>query len=473
MEKRGWEYQYQNKIFSGVEILPILNHFMKSQRSYEKFIFESFDFNEETREICLKYSFDETEKFEEKFILPEGKLNLANKEVLNSALFALHLACGVSYFKAYVPQNIEVRSGELSEEQSQFWNKLYGIGLGQFYYENKIDFRKLVNFPCIKKEFTPKEISLPNRSLLSIGGGKDSLVSLKLLEDNGFDFDNFTLGENEIFKSIDKISKYKRLVVKRIIDKNLVALSKSGKVYNGHVPVSSIIAFIEVIVCILYGYKNIIVSNESSSNEGNVSYLGMNINHQYSKSFEFEKDFDFYIKNYISKEINYFSLLRPLTELAITKNFASIATEYFSVFSSCNNNFKIQRDGTKSLWCCTCPKCAFVFLMLSAFLPKTKLIEIFGENLYEKQSLLPLFEELWGTKGSKPFECVGTSKEALAATLLASRSKEYSHSFVMDYFESKIVSTIEDADRLIEKEIGSRSEHNIPEEFYGKIKEIQ
>jgi len=59
--------------------------------------------------------------------------------------------------------------------------------------------------------------------------------------------------------------------------------------------------------------------------------------------------------------------------------------EFFSDFSSCNNNFKITPpsippltgEGSSLLWCNKCEKCTFVFLILSNFLSIKELKHIF------------------------------------------------------------------------------------------------
>jgi hypothetical protein len=61
--------------------------------------------------------------------------------------------------------------------------------------------------------------------------------------------------------------------------------------------------------------KYIVLSNEGSANEPTV--IGTNINHQYSKTYEFECDFYQYTKKYFNIDIKYFSLLRPIKEIQI------------------------------------------------------------------------------------------------------------------------------------------------------------
>ena len=117
----------------------------------------------------------------------------------------------------------------------------------------------------------------------------------------------------------------------------------------------------------------------------------------------------------MSKKFQYFSLLRGMYEYKIASIFAQ-KKEFFSLFSSCNTNFKILEKNKKSqLWCNQCPKCVFVFLILSNFLEIEEMIRIFGENLFERRDLESVFAELIGEQKHKPFECVGTLEESFLA----------------------------------------------------------
>jgi len=154
----------------------------------------------------------------------------------------------------------------------------------------------------------------------------------------------------------------------------------------------------------LTGKKYIALSNENSANEATV--IGTKINHQYSKTYEFECDFNNYTKNYFGCDIKYFSFLRPLSELQIAMLFSQYK-KYHNIFKSCN----VGSKQVPWVWCCDCAKCLFVYIILSPFLYKEELVNIFGEDLYEKESLKEIFKELIGDAKTKPFECVGTTKE--------------------------------------------------------------
>ncbi len=62
-------------------------------------------------------------------------------------------------------------------------------------------------------------------------------------------------------------------------------------------------------------------------------------------------------------------------------------------------------------WCGKCPKCLFVYTILSPYLYKDELVDIFGKDLFEDKELLKTFIELTGNGKTKPFECVGTFEE--------------------------------------------------------------
>eukprot|EP00392_Amoebophrya_sp_AT5.2_P016144 g16387.t1 len=94
-----------------------------------------------------------------------------------------------------------------------------------------------------------------------------------------------------------------------------------------------------------------------------------------------------------------------------------ILQQFHGLFISCNEPLDYTR------WCSKCEKCAFVFLLMSAFLSPPAVWAVFGDDLFQKTDMLPVFLQLVGAgeKKEKPFECVGTFAEAKAAAELACR----------------------------------------------------
>ena len=201
---------------------------------------------------------------------------------------------------------------------------------------------------------------------------------------------------------------------RRYLDRTIVELNKQGFL-NGHTPLSALIAFAASMSAYICGKKYVVLSNESSANE--VSVAGSDVNHQYSKSFEFENDFAEYLDQFIPCGVKYFSLLRPLSEIQIAAIFARLK-EYHPVFRSCNAGNAGTRFDT---WCLECSKCLFVTMILSPFLTDDELKDIFRINLLNSKSekMKLYFEQLIGMHESKPFECVGSVDEINFAMCLA------------------------------------------------------
>lgn len=416
--------------------------------SYTKiFTFEGYKADIKGGQASFNYSIrDQSQKisFTEKITFPPVQNSDIPKSLLNNLMQNLMLILGVSYWKLYASHKIIIESNFLNKEQAHFWNTVYTKGLGEFFYKNKIDFRGLIQFPSVKQN-SEKTISFQrkNRILLGLGGGKDSIVTAELFKAKNKDFDLFIVGASEIQEEVASVIGKKPIIMKRELDSKLFELSKTKGIYNGHIPISAIYAFLGIMAGAFYDYQHFVVGNEKSANYGNVEYLGQTINHQWSKSEEFENLFSEYIKKFMTPNISYSSLLRGMNELEVTKEFVKYP-KYFKVFSSCNTNFKIlrgvyperSRRAQRLPWCGKCPKCLFVFICLAAFLPKKEVLDIFGKNFFEDESLLTFFEELIGIRNFKPFECVGTPDEVKETVNKIFEKGEFNHTILMKYFKT-------------------------------------
>jgi hypothetical protein len=203
------------------------------------------------------------------------------------------------------------------------------------------------------------------------------------------------------------------LVVRRHLDPRLAELNRRGA-WNGHVPISACIAVVSMLVAHLGDFSDVIVANERTADEGNLTWNGLTVNHQWSKSFAFERALHDWWGRQVSGGPRYFSVLRPLTELTIAGAFAT-HPEYFDHFTSCNANFRQRPAAPPARWCGRCPKCVFAYLMLAAYLDDRDLLRVFGSSFLDGESGVRMLERLTGVCGFKPFECVGTAGESRAA----------------------------------------------------------
>ena len=413
------------------------------------------------------YEFTETLSFNP---LDKNRNIGVDDQTLTAIFDSLHILLGISYWKLVCPKDIRLSSQQLTQKQAQFWNTVYTKGLGEFYYRNSIDFRDLVQFP-----FTEKTTSIPgsktfsNRSLVLLGSGKDSIVSSELLKKSHKDFTLFSLNAKNIHKETAGLIGKPFIDAKRVLDSKLLELNKEPGFYNGHVPITAITSFAGLFMAYMYDFRYIIMSNEETANYGNVEYHGSIINHQWSKTLEFETLFRDYVREHISGDLVYFSLLRPFTEAAIMKQFIK-HSQYFDQFTSCNKNFTLSEAGPPVRWCGVCPKCAFVFLLLAGFLPKEKVISILHKNLFADKKLIPTYKELLGIEGIKPFECVGTPEEVLFTFSRILANSEYNDDVVVKELSPQILSLAEDKKVSPEKIFGFSEKNCIPPEFTEVVK---
>lgn len=407
--------------------------FEELRKKHPEFIYHGFEIKEDDQDLKVYFDFEISPglKFRPEIVL----LNIPQKinpQVINNLVFNLGMVELLSYWKATCSPKVIVKTGFLDEDQIKFWKKLLIKGMGEFFFNNqakfvssgnKIDFTRegLVEFVIMgTSDSSGPEVHqndrLSDRDLVLVGGGKDSAVTLEEVSKKGGEFNCLLLNPTDAALKITEISGCKNpIIAKRKIDPKLIELNTLGYL-NGHTPFSAYLAFLGALVGVIYDYKNIIVSNESSSSEGNVIWMGQEINHQYSKTEEFEKDFKEYSQKYLAP-INFYSYLREFNELQISEKFSKIE-KYHLVFRSCNKGAKL------GLWCGECPKCLSTYLTLFPYLgPKTT--EIFGKDLLNDEKLIPLLKGLLRENDVvKPFECVATVDEIKTAIKLSKQKAQ-------------------------------------------------
>ncbi len=408
--------------------------YLNFKKQYPNFIYNSYKYEMKENSIFIEYNFEieNLKKFN-----PTWTIDIKNKNEkidltkLEQLVFSLGMVELVSYWKITCSPNISIPCMHLNEEQINWWQKLYKKGLGEFLYLNNIkaesDFMNITSgnktLPLNKLE----KISEKN-VLIPIGGGKDSIVTLELLKDN---FNTYPYIINQRGATTNTVKKAfledKLINAKRTLDQNMIELNKQGFL-NGHTPFSALVAFSSVIAAYLNNLGYVCLSNEASANESTVK--NSDVNHQYSKSFEFELDFNEYHENNINTPVKYFSFLRPLSEMQIAKAVAQFP-QYHDIFRSCNKGSK------EDIWCGDCPKCLFVYIMLAPYLSTEEMKKIFGANLLDEEKLMLDFQKLTGILDEKPFECVGERdevKSSLNLTLQKYKQENKELPLMLKYF---------------------------------------
>lgn len=442
--------------------------FRQYRNQYSEFYYNSYSITEDSEKIYLDYEFEipKLTKFNSRIYILKKKLSFKsiNSADVRNMVFNIGLIELISYWKCTCSPNIVVKCGYLNDEQIGWWKKLYFYGLGELFYVNNIktNINDFVNIKCTGSSLSLDYDKLDENFsgyIVPIGGGKDSVVTLETLNIDKIKDYCLIINPKDVTLKCAKIAGFNDnniIEIYRKIDKNLLDLNNRGYI-NGHTPFSAMLAFISYLVAHLLSKKYIALSNEGSANESNV--VGEKVNHQYSKSFEFECDFMMYADKYLKSPVKYFSFLRPLNELQIAKIF-SRCEQYHEVFNSCN----VGSKGAEWTWCCNCAKCLFAYIMLSPYLYRDKLVKIFKTDMYNNKELLNTFIELTGNGSNKPFDCVGTYEEvnfAISKTIENIVDKN-DLPYLLNYYQNnfKLVDTSNDITLMYDKNNNLNVEQN-------------
>ncbi|WP_431635982.1 UDP-N-acetyl-alpha-D-muramoyl-L-alanyl-L-glutamate epimerase [Dyella sp. KULCS107] len=410
----------------------------------------------------LAYAFDDGEPLVERIRFPAAPaLPPARQDAFDAALKLLHLVAGVSYYKAGVPPQIEVAEGPLDDATADLLDALYLHGLAEFAYRNGLDLRGRIHFPRGGNAMpAAPALGLPKRTLVPIGGGKDSLVAVEAIKSIGGDATAVWVGNSPLIAACAERTGLPTLNIQRELAPGLFELNRLGAL-NGHIPVTAVNSAILAVAAILYGHDSITFANERSASAATLEYEGQQVNHQWSKGYAFETLLSDWLHSHVAADLDYCSLLRPYSELAITRAFAKL-TPYFDSFSSCNRNFRILGPKPADRWCGQCPKCHFVFLALAPFLPKPRLLTIFGSNLLDDESQAAGFDALLEYQDHKPFECVGEGAEARAAMYALSQRPEWAEDALVARFRSEILPQLDASQLALEPWLVPSGEHRVP-----------
>lgn len=372
--------------------------------------------------------------------LQEDTLKL--QALLNQALFLSFILIGTSYFKAHPTPHIQL-DFPLDAFQANFFTTVYTHGLSQFIYENKLPLSLLPNFKSTKNPPRITPLTYDGEGILSLqSGGKDSLLTAKLLQNRQKPYFAWYLSGNKTYPAILKHlpGNPPLLLAQRHLDlKNL----KKASGFSGHIPITYINQSLALIQALISGQNIILTSIGQEGDEPHTYLENLPINHQWSKTYFAEQLFQTYVKRYLSPDIHIGSPLRSLTEYQIAKLFTKHCwAEYKTQFSSCNlANYRqktplhIQTNSNLSKkltsidlsWCGQCPKCANTYLLFAPHLPAKELRSIFNhQDLFENPTLQDTFKGLLGLDHhQKPFECIAEIDELRLA--YHNKSKDYSN----------------------------------------------
>jgi hypothetical protein len=423
-------------------------------------------FDPQSRTITLTYRLGDDHRFTETvtFETPpraEAPIDLAGVE---RALVHLHIAAGTSYYKAAAPPVVVVEHTGLTPEERVFHHHLYDDGLREFAVANGLPVPRVVELRAEGPGLSPPPAAPPSSGrgsgrrgglVVPIGGGKDSMVlieSVKHLRPR-----LLAVNPHPLVVELAAQTGLELLVVRRRLSPQLGALNGAGAL-NGHVPITAIVSLIAVVGSFIYDYDTIAMAVERSASEETVMVNGVPVNHQYSKSLEFEISIRALIAGSVDSTLTYGSALRPYSELAIARAFARM-DRYHATFCSCNTVYRLDA-GSGDRWCGQCPKCRFVGLMLAPFLEPEAVTAIIGRDLFDDPDQVPGFAALM-SDADKPFECVGERRESAAAFRILSRQPRWKDKPVVAALSGPARTMVSDAD--VQDLLTDRPGHSFPD----------
>ncbi len=428
--------------------------------------------------VELVYAFDDGPELVERITFPDPpELPSGRIAAFDAALRWLHLAAGVSYYKAGTPAHITVDDGQVDAATADLLELLYRHGLAEFAYRNGLDLDARIHFPRRAADAPGQgepapALGLPQRTLVPIGGGKDSLVVIEALRRSGVRGTVTWVGHSPLVAACAGRTGMDTLNIRRELSPILFEYNRMGA-HNGHIPVTAVNSAILAVSAILYGHDTIAFANERSASAATLEYNGRAVNHQWSKGLAFERAFAAYLHTHVAADLDYCSLLRPFATLAVTAAFARLGDAYLDVFSSCNRNFRMLGPKPTDRWCGQCPKCHFVFLALAPFMPKPKLLGIFGHNLLDDETLANGFDALMEYRDHKPFECVGEGAEARAAMATLAQRPEWAEDALVARFRHEILPHLEGQDLTLEPWLVPSDDHQVPPRLQRALDEIR
>jgi hypothetical protein len=438
--------------------------------AFETFRFTRCELDDRGR-VALHYALDDRLTFVERFDLPvAGPVELSRIERAQGLLSLLHWTAGVSYFKTALPGAISCEAGTPTPAAAAFLEAIYSDGLGELAYRNELAALPRPRFP-VDPGAAPAAMdpSAHERVLVPVGGGKDSAVALEIVRRAGLELELFSVGNAPPIARTAAAASLPHLVAVRRLDPQLAALNDAGAL-NGHVPITAIVSCVALLTAELNGFDAVAMANERSASSGNVVWRGVEVNHQFSKSLRAESLQRAALAGTGSR-VQLFSVLRPASELAIARAFARLE-RYHEAFTSCNTIFRIDPALRTSSWCCDCPKCRFVFLVLAPFSEPEHLRSVFGRDLLDDPAQYEGFALLTATGGHKPFECVGEEDESLAAMRMLATDERWRSKAVVRRLVEEVLPAADagltDPGRFLELS----DEHNVPEALLPAVRAL-
>ena len=254
----------------------------------ETFRIVSFDFDAARNIARFNYGFDDTHSFQEVVEFAGSPLGSRAGPGIESVLRLVHLAAGVSYYKAAAPGRIIIETGPLSRGEAGLVHDLYDKGLREFAVANGLEVPLQFEVEVEPEPGSVAEAAalgeVPASSLATghghdapgegvavpIGGGKDSIVLVEALKATnpppGLATLLVAVNPQPAMRRTADIAGLPLASITRTVSPRLLDLNSAGAL-NGHVPITAILSLIVVAAGYVYGYDTTLMALERSADE--------------------------------------------------------------------------------------------------------------------------------------------------------------------------------------------------------------
>lgn len=309
------------------------------------------------------------------------------------------------------------------------WETLFHHVWAVWRYENDLpDFRLQRPQPAAAAEpVAPCDVVPgPVDTLMLCGGGKDSLVSMKLLERGDVDYDAFvyshsTYGrgthQHDLIDGLLDRCRPRRLHRGWVLDD---AIDSPAAALHPERSITRVIAAETVSSCwaalplaLAHGYTTVALGISRSTDEHNVTWdrTREEINYLWGMSSSAEELLHDYIVEQLVSNLGVFHILRPVYDV----NVFTLLNRDLAAVPATHSCAQIKP------WCCRCAKCIYVWMNYVAWLPASVVAETFTTNLFDVPENRTMLRKMLGLESYKPTDCIGTVSEARLAFLLCRR----------------------------------------------------
>jgi 7-cyano-7-deazaguanine synthase in queuosine biosynthesis len=258
----------------------------------------------------------------------------------------------------------------------------------------------------------------PNRVLLLMGGGKDSLYVYRLLHDAGYEVQCFYMTEaRRTWQQLRRVQAALAGEVKQ--HRAFVDVGRRGRLteafgpwYRSQYQIGQIVAT-ALPYALSQGCAHMALGLELTSDLPMATYRGVAINHQHQKSTDFIGAMNRHLRERLHGAVQLVSPVKGLYDLGIYARFLERAPELARLQSSCGG------ANTHRANCGRCAKCAFLSALLAGLSGDRALYD----RLFPTDPLATpgLFREWLDDGDTRPLTCAGTKAEVRMGLELARR----------------------------------------------------